>query len=123
MPTFLECVKPSQRGLPIARVRKKLATMPTDPDKPYTDIGQRLLWHRKLLGVDQAGYVQPLKGIKRGAYSNWETGASRLSLNGALEIRRVYGLSLDFMFVGNSDALALSLRNEWLSRPLESHSQ
>jgi transcriptional regulator with XRE-family HTH domain len=86
-------------------------------DKPYADIGHRLRWHRDLLGVDQAVFVAKLPSVKRQAYSNWESGSTRLSLNGALEIRRAYGLSLDFMYEGIADTLPMSLRQAWLDRP------
>lgn len=115
MPTFLEYVKPTETGFIQKTFARKIAAMPTAPDKPYSDIGERLRWHRELMGKDQAQYVAPLKSVKRSAYSNWEVGSSRLSLNGALEISETYGLSLDFLYRGNADTLSLALRNAWMS--------
>ncbi|WP_212525877.1 helix-turn-helix transcriptional regulator [Actibacterium sp. MT2.3-13A] len=110
-------VKPNESGLCQKRWRVSVRAMADLENKPYADIAERLVWHRKLLGLDQSEFVEPLHGIKRSAYSNWEAGTSRLSLNGALEIRRVYGLSLDFMYEGIADALPMTLRQAWIERP------
>lgn len=116
MPTYLTYVKPSNPPLPRIVRRAYVAHMPTSSDKPYTDIGSRLRWHRSLMKMDQTDYVAPLKSVKRSAYSNWESGSSRLSLNGAIEVCETYGLSLDFLYFGNADTLPLALRNEWTSK-------
>ncbi|WP_423815370.1 helix-turn-helix transcriptional regulator [Pseudooceanicola nitratireducens] len=91
--------------------------MPTE-EKPFADIAARLRWHRELLGLSQAEYAERIN-TKRSAYSLWEAGSHRLSLNGALTIRRTFGLSLDFMYEGIDDALPMTLRNAWLDRPRE----
>lgn len=116
MPTFLEYVKPTERGFFSKEKACQNVRMPTAPDKPFSDIGDRLRWHREMLGLEQAEYVAPLPAVKRSAYSNWEVGSSRLSLNGALALSDVYGLSLDFLYLGNADTLPMALRNAWLSR-------
>ena len=85
-------------------------------DKPFGDIAHRLRWHRGITGLDQNEYAKKA-GLKRAQLSNWEAGNSRLSLDGALALRRTYGLSLDFMYEGNADALAMSLRSAWMDRP------
>ena len=117
MPNFLDCVKPSQSSLLQKTWNGILGGMNPPSEKPYQDIGERLKWHRSLLGLDQVDYVRPMLTIKRTAYSNWEAGSSRLSLNGALEIRERYGLSLDFLYAGIDDALPMTLRNAWRERP------
>lgn len=84
--------------------------------KPFADIAERLAWHRDLLGLTQAQYAKKI-GTKRSAYSLWEAGSHRLSLNGALALRERFGLSLDFMYEGIDDALPMTLRNAWRERP------
>lgn len=126
MPNFLGLVKPSRRGLRQISLHGNFpGEMPKKSDKPklYPDIAERLRWHRDLLGVDQEELVRPLKGVKRSAYGNWETGTSRLSLDGALELRRVYKLSLDFMYEGIADALPMTLRMAWMERPAVSNAK
>lgn len=116
MPTFLERVKPNCGTLAKNAPRRMLAPMPTTPDKPFAEIGERLRWHRETLGLEQQEYVDATRTVKRSAYSNWEVGSSRLSLNGAIELCDAYGLSLDFLYFGNADTLPMALRNAWLSR-------
>ena len=85
-------------------------------DKPFADIADRLRWHRDLEGLNQRDYAAKA-GLKRAQLNNWESGFYRLSLDGALALRRTYGLSLDFMYEGNDDALPMTLRAAWRDRP------
>lgn len=90
-----------------------------DNTQPYADIAERLLWHRELMGLNQADYAARIS-TKRSTYSLWEVGSHRLSLNGALALRERWGLSLDFMYEGIDAALPMTLRNAWLERPFAS---
>ena len=85
-------------------------------EKPFGDIADRIRWHRALEALDQKDYAEKI-GVKRAALSNWESGDYRLSPDGALALRRTYGLSLDFMFEGIDDALPMTLRMAWRDRP------
>lgn len=96
--------------------------MDTAKEKPFADIAERLLWHREMLGLSQEEYAVKI-GKKRSAYSLWEAGSHRLSLDGALALRKTFGLSLDFMYEGIDDALPMTLRNAWIDRPRVSHSK
>jgi transcriptional regulator with XRE-family HTH domain len=75
-----------------------------------------------LLGLTQEDYAAKL-GMKRARYGLWEAGTHRLSLDGALAIRKTFGLSLDFMYEGIDDALPMTLRNAWRDRPAVSASR
>ncbi len=88
----------------------------SDLDRPYADIAARLKWHRDLEGLTQDDYAAKI-GMKRPRYSLWEAGTHRLSLDGALALRRRFGLSLDFMYEGIDDALPMTLRNAWRDKP------
>lgn len=90
--------------------------MGSNTPKPYADIAARLKWHRELEGLTQAAYAEKI-GVKRSAYSLWESGSHRLSLDGALALRDRFGLSLDFMYEGIDDALPMTLRSAWRDRP------
>lgn len=86
-------------------------------DRPYTDIAEKLIWHREEIEkLTQSEYALQC-GLKRAALNNWESGQFRLSLNAALKIRKRYGLSLDFLYEGNDDALPMTLRKAWRDRP------
>ena len=84
--------------------------------RPYSDISERLKWHREqIVEMNQEEYAKSI-GFKRPAYSLWEAGTHRLSLDGALALRTKYGLSMDFMYEGIDDALPMTLRNAWRER-------
>lgn len=91
-------------------------------EKPFGDIGDRIRWHRSLEGLDQRDYAERA-GLKRAQLSNWESGNTRLSIDGALALRKTYGLSLDFMYEGIADALPMTLRSAWMDRPAVSASK
>ncbi|RII39008.1 XRE family transcriptional regulator [Pseudooceanicola sediminis] len=101
--------------------RAKMLSMTTDA-RPFSDIAERIRWHRSLEGLTQDEYAQKA-GLKRAQLNNWETGKLRLSLDGALALRRTYGLSLDFMYEGIADALPMTLRVAWRDRPAVSASK
>lgn len=87
-----------------------------DIERPFADIAERIRWHRDLVALKQADYAAKA-GLTRQQLNNWETGDYRLSVDGALALRRTYGLSLDFMYEGIDDALPMTLRNAWRDRP------
>lgn len=84
--------------------------------KPFGEIAMRIHRHRTLMGMEQKEYAEKA-GLKRSQLSNWESGNTRLSIDGALQLRRTYGLSLDFMYEGIFDALPMTLRSAWMDRP------
>ncbi|WP_170785963.1 helix-turn-helix domain-containing protein [Ruegeria lacuscaerulensis] len=97
--------------------QKKLASMTSNKPRPFMDIAERLKWHREtIVGKIQQDYAESI-GVKRSAYSLWEAGTQRLSLDGALAIRKKYDLSLDFLYEGNDAALPMTLRNAWRDKP------
>lgn len=93
-----------------------LSAQMASPDRPYSDIAERIAWHRELEGMTQADYAHKA-GLKRSQLKNWETGSHRLGLDGALALRKTYGLSLDFLYEGIDDALDMTLRRAWRDRP------
>lgn len=116
MTNDLSSVKTSRAPYAARNLSAILRGMENPEPKPFADIAARLIWHRELMGMTQEEYAARL-GVKRSTLNNWEGGAYRLSLDGALALRRTFGLSLDFMFEGNDDALPMTLRNAWRERP------
>lgn len=80
--------------------------------RPYLDIAERIKWHRALTGLNQAEYAESINA-KRAALSLCEAGTHRLSLDNARAIRSKWGLSLDFIYEGEQEALPMTLRLEW----------
>lgn len=85
-------------------------------DKPYEDIAARIRWHRDLLGLTQTEYAQKAD-LKRAQLNNWESGSFQVGLAGARKLRKAYGLSLDFIYEGEIDALDMTLRKSLLESP------
>lgn len=113
MPKELARVKPAETVFGHNVWRRMIKPMPDGTPQPYSDIAERIRWHRALEGLDQAAYAKRA-GLNRSQLSNWETGTFRLSLDGARALRRTYGLSLDFLFEGEVGALPFTLRQAWL---------
>ncbi|WIY24240.1 helix-turn-helix transcriptional regulator [Parasedimentitalea psychrophila] len=78
--------------------------------RKFSDIAQRLVWHRKLTGLTQLEYATKA-GLKRAQLNNWENGDYRISVDGALALRETYGMPLDFIYLGDQNALPMALRN------------
>lgn len=74
------------------------------PDRPYTDIGQRLRAGRKALNLTQTEFAKK-GGFTKSQVSNWEGGAHRPSLDACIAMREKFGLSIDYVVFGNLDAL------------------
>ncbi|WP_170402716.1 helix-turn-helix transcriptional regulator [Ruegeria arenilitoris] len=87
--------------------------MREEKPRPFSDIAERLKWHREVVEhATQEQYAEQL-GVKRPNLALWESGTHRLSLDGALLIRKRFGVSLDFLYEGDDDSLPLSLRQAW----------
>ena len=82
---------------------------------PFSDIGARVQWHRKLIGMTQVEYAEKL-GVKRPNLALWETGVNRVGLDSAIKMRQLWGVSLDFVYEGIDDALPMTLRQQWHDR-------
>ena len=80
--------------------------------RPFSDIGTRIRWWRGYLGLNQTEFAARYNvGMK--SVGGWETGVSRLSMDGALKMREVDGLSLDWLITGDDANLPRSIRMAW----------
>lgn len=84
--------------------------------RPFGDIARRLRDARTVLELDQTAFAGRA-GLKNQTYSNWESGNFRISIDGALALRETYGLSLDFIYCGNLDALPHKIAKALASSP------
>lgn len=92
-------------------------------DRPFAEIADRIVWHReKVEGLNQKDYARRA-GVTRSSLNNWESGDYRLSIDGALALRRTFGLSLDFLYEGIDDTLPMALRAAWRDRFLVNSSR
>lgn len=83
------------------------------------DIGRRLEWLRDHHGMTIQQFAEVI-GVKYERYYNWESGRSRLSLNGAMQICEQFPVTLDFLYLGRSNTLSVDMFNSWAASARES---
>jgi transcriptional regulator with XRE-family HTH domain len=88
----------------------------------YPEVAERIRWHRKHLGLTQAGYAQKI-GATREQVKNWEAGLARPGWDTALEMRRVYAISLEWLIAGGEAGMPSDLLSAWNTRPDATSSQ
>tara|TARA_R100001086_G_scaffold231944_1_gene152913 strand:+ start:65 stop:334 length:270 start_codon:yes stop_codon:yes gene_type:complete len=71
-----------------------------EKDEVYSkeNVAKRLKWLRETTGLTQSAFADSIN-VTPTVYNNWETGRQRLSLEGALSLNKVYGTTLDFLFL------------------------
>jgi len=87
----------------------------------YAEISARLRAVRDVFEMQPKEFYEAA-GITGGTFYNWETGNHRISIDGALKLRDRYGLTLDWIYCGNVDALPHKVASALRSSPRESHS-
>jgi len=87
----------------------------------YAEISARLRAVRGVFEMQPKEFYEAA-GITGGIFYNWETGNHRISVDGALKLRNRYGLTLDWIYCGNVDALPHKVASALRSSPRESHS-
>lgn len=77
----------------------------------YQAIGERLVSIRAgFSDLGQKAWAER-HGFNPTQYNNWETGARRIPLESAEKLCRLYGLTLDFIYLGRRDGLTENSRN------------
>lgn len=87
--------------------------------KTYPEIGKRLRRFREKTGLSQAEFAD-LHGFNRGRYNHWETGARRIPIEQAALLEKTYGLTLDFIYLGRSHTLPISVATSLQDIPAQS---
>ena len=77
----------------------------------FAEIALRLRAIRHYLGMTQRQVADEI-GVDRQSISQWESGDFRISIDGALQMRSVFNISLDFIYVGRDDALPHKMATE-----------
>ena len=89
-----------------------MATSERDPE----EISKRLEATRRALGYSEQGkFADDLK-IGRTAYNSWETGGQRPGLTAAMRLVDLFGLTLDFIYLGHLHGLPTELRKDILAQ-------
>ncbi|WP_180966877.1 helix-turn-helix domain-containing protein [Cohaesibacter celericrescens] len=76
----------------------------------YADIALRLRAARSYFDMPQKDFAEAAN-VQQKSYNQWESGDFRISIQGAIKLRERYGISLDFIYVGNMDALPTKMSN------------
>ena len=74
-------------------------------------IGKRLQLTREVLGFNQADFADRC-GIARNTYNQYEMGVNRPPVEAALKLRELFGLTLDWIYAGDSSALKYELADK-----------
>ncbi|MCF3934314.1 helix-turn-helix domain-containing protein [Acuticoccus sp. M5D2P5] len=118
LPNNLVSIKPHDRGYYQSIWRSKFSgmarTKSENVERPWADVAERVTWHRKVVEQMNQDRYGEILNAKRSQLSNWETGTHRLSLDGAIALNRAFGLSLDFLYLGDTNNLPMALRQAWL---------
>ena len=79
-------------------------------ERMFTDIGARLAAVRQAFSLDGESQKSFAKrnGFEPTQWNNWESGFRRISVDDAMKLASLYGLSLDFIYMGRRDGLAES---------------
>ncbi len=81
-------------------------------------IRDRLESIRQYLGMSQTDFSGGA-GMKLAQYNNWIRARQHLSLQGAMKINQSYGISLDFMFLGDRRLVPPGLLNHLVTKDFE----
>jgi len=86
-------------------------------DRPSSpeNIATRLEWLRDYHGLTWKEFAASINASSA-KVSNWINGTGRLSIDGALSIREIYRVSLDFLYLGDASSLPLEMRKSWILR-------
>lgn len=85
----------------------------------YSDIGERIKSFRAYLEMDAVDFSDK-HGFSRSQLGNWEAGSRRISVDAAMRLYELYGLSLDFIYLGRLSALPHNLATALSSSPDDS---
>lgn len=84
-------------------------------DAPFREIGKRLRKIRSgFTHLNQGEFAEHLN-VSQPRYSNWENGARRITLDEAIKLCEIYGLTLDAIYLGRLDGLSENVRKIMLA--------
>ena len=77
-------------------------------DRQFSEIGERLALVRARFGGHDQKTFASRNGFNPTQWNNWELGVRRIPVDDAMKLVTIYGLSLDFIYMGRRDALSES---------------
>lgn len=87
------------------------------------NVGKRVRWVREYFKIDSQVKFAKILGLSRSSnVNNWETGYSMLTRDAAITISQLYGITLDFLFLGKLDGMSADMvtsYTDFLNAPLD----
>ena len=80
-------------------------------------IGKRLRLLRQAKGVKHGITMAKMIGVSQSRYSNWENGIGVPPVELALEICKLTGATLDYIYIGNRSSLPMHLASTLFEMP------
>lgn len=74
-------------------------------------IARRLVTTRKAIGLGQSEFCEQI-GVEKNVYNPFEKGHRRITVDVALKIRARFGVSLDWIYCGDTSHLPVQLYNK-----------
>ena len=88
---------------------------PSPAKRPWEAIGRRLVAARLALGIQsQAEICRALK-LAPSRWNQFETGQRQITLEVALKLKSEYGVTLDWVYLGDPSGLPLALHQRILA--------
>lgn len=106
-PQLVDCRKSAICGLPAAPDSDSYTPMQTH-EPQHAEIGRRLASLRSAFSDDTQAQWAARHGFGKNQYNSWETGSRRISFEAAAKLCRLYGLTLDWIYLGKRDGLSES---------------
>jgi transcriptional regulator with XRE-family HTH domain len=72
-------------------------------------VGKRLRLLRSAKGIESQDLMAQLLGVGKNRYNNWETGDNNIPVPFAVEVCKITGADLDYIYCGDKAGLPFSL--------------
>ena len=103
-------VRHNSRVVAKKKPRAEVAAIPPSKVR-YPESGERLAALRSMTGLSQVAFAASV-GIAQNTWNQIENGVSRPSLDNALLLVRRYGVTLDWVYLGNVAGMPSGLLSE-----------
>jgi transcriptional regulator with XRE-family HTH domain len=87
--------------------------------KQYGNTRHRLTAIRVALKLGERSDAAKLLGVSNTRYHNWETGVGMIPVDQAIKLKKMFGVTLDFLYTGDQSCLPVQLAEAIRSIPLE----
>ena len=82
------------------------------PERPYKAIGKRLVAVRHALGISSQAELCRTLGVLKSQWNQYETGERRITIDVALKLKMLYGITIDYIYTGDPSGLPARLHQQ-----------